>query len=177
MNKNKELLPYYEKLSKMIEFREGVPYWIIENGTRGKIGNEAGTIKGCRHRYIFISVNKIQRKVGAHRLHWFMYYGSLPVIDIDHIDRDTNNNRIENLRECTHEQNMRNRPRRIGYSSEYIGVSRVKNRWRASIGLGKDYGTKFLGSFIDEKDAAIAYDNACRYYNVAEFANLNFPVL
>ena len=46
------------------------------------------------------------------------------------------------------------------------------DNWRARIYItGKAYG---LGVFLDEKEAAIAYDNKARKV-FKEFANLNFP--
>jgi hypothetical protein len=44
----------------------------------------------------------------VHRLIWAHQYGCWPK-EIDHIDRDKTNNRLENLRECTHSENLSNR--------------------------------------------------------------------
>jgi len=43
----------------------------------------------------------------AHRLAWYLYYGVMPRYEIDHINGDKGDNRIENLREVTPSQNIR----------------------------------------------------------------------
>jgi len=95
----------------------------------------------------------------------------------DHINGNGLDNRRENLRQATHSQNMRNsRKNKQETSSKYKGVYREKRdkRWRANITVD---GKKIkLGSFHIEKDAAIAYDKAAKYY-FEEFANFNFEVI
>ena len=90
---------------------------------------------------------------------------------VDHINGDGLDNRRCNLRVCTNDQNVLNKHKRIGGASEYMGVHRAQNYWRASIGYkGKRYG---LGRYENEEDAAKAYDAAARYYH-GEFATTNF---
>lgn len=58
--------------------------------------------------YKTVSINK--RQVYAHRFVWFIYYGEWPKNEIDHINGDKRDNRIENLRDVTPRENCRNRP-------------------------------------------------------------------
>lgn len=78
---------------------------------------------------------------------------------IDHINHNSLDNRIANLRIVTPRQNSWNRRKRKGNcTSKYKGVSRVDNngKWRAII---IDNGRKIsIGHFDDEKAAARAYD-------------------
>lgn len=78
----------------------------------------------------------------------------------DHINHDPVDNRRENLRIVSNRQNQQNQKNKK--SSKYPGVYWYKQdkKWRAKIKLnGK---SKHLGSFIDERDAAMAYERACR---------------
>ncbi len=180
MNKNKELLPYYEKLAKMIEFRDGVPYWTESPARCTVVGSVAGWImvagqtKSQRYRKLKTTIDGLSRSVCAHRLQWFVSYGYLPE-DLDHIDRNGLNNNIENLRVATRAQNCRNITKHKNSTSRYIGVYwlKVNKKWRSRIIVDKK--SHYLGSHLSEEDAAMTYDNACRYYGVDEFANLNFP--
>jgi len=98
-----------------------------------------------------------------------------PGEQVDHIDRNTVDNRIENLRLATHAQNMANKGKQKGtYSSEYKGVCwhKATKNWRARIMV--DGKLIHLGLFIDEMDAASAYDEAAMKYH-GDFARLNFP--
>jgi hypothetical protein len=94
---------------------------------------------------------------------------------IDHINGDPSDNRIENLRECDSLGNARNKKISSRSSSKFKGVAWKKshNRWRARIMVNRQ--DIFLGYFDDEKDAAMAYDNAARLY-FSEFARCNFPL-
>ena len=86
----------------------------------------------------------------AHRLAWLYVYGYLPDSDIDHIDRDRLNNRIENLRLLPNYSNMLNT-----VNAEGRGYFRHKNRWRVQPSYkGKKIS---LGSFSEERDAQLTY--------------------
>jgi len=93
---------------------------------------------------------------------------------VDHINRNSLNNRRCNLRICTQKENLRNgRPSRRS-TSRFKGVyfDKQTRKWIAKIGYnGK---TIHLGSFEDEVEAAKAYDRKA-YELFGDFAYLNFP--
>ena len=95
-------------------------------------------------------------------------------MEVDHINGDSLDNRRENLRICTHAENIRNqRMRKTIKSSQFKGVSwdKVNKKWKAQIKQG--IHTKNLGRFTLEVEAAEAYDcHAKQLYR--EFANINF---
>jgi hypothetical protein len=69
-------------------------------------------------------------------------------------------NRISNLREATHSQNMHNQQRaqRSNKSSGLLGVHRTKTRWVAGI---KVNGVRvYLGTFASPEAACAAYERA-----------------
>lgn len=94
-------------------------------------------------------------------------------IHVDHINGNTLDNRRENLRVCTHKQNIRNSNKRYSHSSSaYKGVCKRSNvkKWHAYIVV--DGSQKFLGSYAYECDAAKAYNKAAKDL-FGEFARLN----
>lgn len=88
---------------------------------------------------------------------------------VDHINGNTLDNRRENLRLCTPAENSVNRPGFHG-SSKYKGVTLDKRRGRW---YARHAGTH-IGSFTNEIDAAIAYDEYVKSKH-GDFAWLNFP--
>lgn len=80
----------------------------------------------------------------ASRVAWFLVHGVWPDGEIDHIDGDATNNRMENLRCVTHVVNNRNRRRHPNNSSGVTGVQVLGSRYMVRIGIGggkqKRYG-------------------------------------
>jgi hypothetical protein len=117
--------------------------------------------------------NLFNRLYRAHRIIWALVTGSWPKNCIDHKDGDTLNNRWDNLREATFQENSRNTSSHKDSSSKYLGVHYEKHtkKWRAA---GRAKGKRVcLGRYTSEVDAAKAYDNFARDF-YGDFANLNF---
>src|SRR5205085_9700584 len=88
--------------------------------------------------------------------------------EIDHKDGNRADNRIANLREGSHAEQMRNRVSRN--SSGFKGIERTGRKWRARIQVN---GTSIhIGVYNTPEDAAAAYDEAARRYH-GEFAKTN----
>lgn len=91
---------------------------------------------------------------------------------VDHHNGNGLHNWRSNLRPCTQNQNNGNQRKQLGTSSCYKGVSwdEVNGKWEANIKInGKK---KRLGRFVEERQAAIAYNTAaCEVFG--EFARLN----
>lgn len=84
---------------------------------------------------------------------------------MDHVDRNTFNNRKNNLRPCTPHENACNRSIQSNNTSGIIGVSFENDRqkWKAVISVDKH--DKRLGNFIDKEDAIRARLEAeAKYY-------------
>ena len=91
----------------------------------------------------------------------------------DHIDHNGLNNQRSNLRPATHAQNQQNARSGCG-TSIYKGVSWDKRarKWRAVI--RPERVQRYLGFFVNEEDAARAYDAAALEL-YGEYACINFP--
>lgn len=86
----------------------------------------------------------------------------------DHEDRNKKNNRINNLRPCTQQENAINRTKQDGCSSKYIGVWKDKNKWRSHITI--DGCMKSIGRYDTEEEALVSRLNAEWEYFGSEFA-------
>jgi hypothetical protein len=97
----------------------------------------------------------------AHRIIWLLHYGEDPAAsDVDHINGDRADNRVENLRLATRGQNLSNTKSRHGSTSRWKGVSLRSSdgTWVAQFRHdGRHY---HVGRFKCETAAALAYDRA-----------------
>ena len=97
----------------------------------------------------------------------------LPLFEIDHINGDRLDNRRENLRVVTREENQANRKKMRSYS-RYKGVfveRRFKTlRWRAKIQVNGR--VHYLGVFDTEIQAAKAYNEAALRFS-GSYARIN----
>lgn len=93
---------------------------------------------------------------------------------VDHRNRNTLDNRIDNLRIATHSQNQFNKAKTSKKtSSRYIGVYLEKSSKLWATKISHHGKSIWLGRFKSESDAARAYDKAAKKYH-GEFARLNF---
>lgn len=116
------------------------------------------------------------RVYAAHRVAWALHHGSWPSdgLEVDHINRDRQDNRIDNLRLASKTQNGHNKVMRRE-RSPYIGVTwhGPTEKWVAKV--AKDRVVHRLGSFTDIELAARARDRkALELYG--DRARLNFPL-
>jgi hypothetical protein len=133
-----------EQLKNLFDYEDG-------KLIRKKNGKSAVITMGTK-RYERISVDeKIQ---ALHRMIFLWHHGYLPKT-IDHIDGDRLNNRIENLREVTQQQNCLNSKHRATSRSPYKNVflqSQPKNsNWKQNwiVSLTVNGKRKYIGSFED----------------------------
>ena len=96
----------------------------------------------------------------AHRWAFLYMLGRKPLDMVDHINHDKLDNRWENLREVSNQENQRNMRVPKDNTSGVVGVSwnKTANRWIASISV--DIGLVHLGSFVQFSDAVNARKNA-----------------
>lgn len=114
-------------------------------------GKEAGSKRKDRG---YIEIWILGKRLLAHRVAWFLYYGVWPEKEVDHINHITYDNRIENLREVCRVGNGRNQSKYKTNTSGITGVYFCNNRQKWCASINKDGKRKSLGRF-KTKDAAI----------------------
>jgi len=132
-----------------------------------KNGSKTGTTNSTGRRQISIN-GKIYKE---HRLIFLWHNGWVP-FEIDHIDGNPLNNKIENLRVATHSQNGANTARRADNTSGEKGVWWDKRKNKYVIFTHKD-GKRLYGTPAYVKDFASAVTAAreLRARVHGEFAN------
>lgn len=106
----------------------------------------------------------------AHRVAWAMVHGEMPSLQIDHINGNKLDNRIDNLRLATNAENSRNVGLKKNNTSGITGVTyhaRAK-KWLAQIVVNRK--NHYIGLFDNKSDAAAARQAAqIKYFQ--NFAN------
>lgn len=168
----KESLLTQEYVKELFDYKDGFLYWKISRTAAVKVGMLAGTVnhgkQGNRRK---IGVAPFSKKLYASRVIYLWHHGWLPDF-IDHEDNNPENNLIGNLRPATRQQNSYNCSKVKGSSSRFLGVAfhKMTGKWQAKASMNGR--PKYLGLYISEIDAAIAYNKHAKEY-YGEFANIN----
>jgi hypothetical protein len=172
-------LPAKDYLLECFRYEDGKLYWLprprehFSNDYAWRIhnsreaGNEAGAIGGYEgQKRCIISINK--EKFMRYRIVWAIHHGDCP-FRIDHKDRNSLNDRIENLRPASQSQNNANSAIRSNNTSGYKGVrwDKTLKRWRAYLHFNGNQC--YLGSFESAEEAHEVYMKAARDH-FGEFA-------
>ena len=106
---------------------------INRNDRKGGIGSLDA--KG----YLILKIKGKQFK--AHRIAWFLYYGKMPEMEIDHINKIRTDNRICNLRIATRGENNRNRKQAPNKDTGFIGIHPCRHYKK----MLKNFETRYKG--------------------------------
>ena len=129
--------PAVRKFLELFEYRDGHLY-----RKHGQFAGKAGTL----HHTGYVQVKVGKKNYRAHRIIFAMHHGYLPDY-IDHIDGNSLNNQIENLREATNQQNQYNVGLVIRNKSGAKNVIWNRNRWKVYMRINKKM--TYVGAFED----------------------------
>lgn len=145
------------ELLQCFEYKDGVLYW-KKRTARGPVfvGDVAGSVdKRTGRVWIRWKYKMYPRSV----LVWIMLKGCLPV-ELDHEDQNPGNDLIENLKDGSHQDNMKNAPMRSVNKSGVVGVCwhEKAKKWMAFIKAdGKQI---YLGVYVNFDEAVIVRKQA-----------------
>lgn len=138
-------------------YSDGNLTWIKTTSNRVKIGSIAGWIDGKG----YLRIRLFGKSYGVHRIVYEMHYGPIPDgMEIDHIDHNPLNNKIENLRVVCRIGNMRNKSKPIHNRTGVIGVSLCSRTGKFFASIQVEGKTKYLGRYMSIEDAAEARKEA-----------------
>lgn len=129
-------------------------------------GKKAGTIHKNQNGKKYITISIFNKRFFAHRVIWLFVYGVWPKNEIDHINGNSIDNRLNNLRHVKRSENNQNLRISKRNKSGIIGVRKyAKNKvetWVADIGYkGK---SKTIGFFRTKEEAITARKKAEQKY-------------
>ena len=145
-----------ELVAEFFEHKDGKLYWkkMSHSNKDFLIGSEAGAVHKTGYRH----VTWLGTKHKIHRLIFLLLRGYLPK-ELDHINGNRLDNRIENLREVTRSENQYNkRPQQN--SSGHRGVSWHKKTMKWCVRVTKDKISHSFGYFDDLELAALVAKEA-----------------
>ena len=169
MKPHNKLEEMYEYLLEHYRYDNG-KLVVVNHSQQRRIGKPlSGSLKSDG----YISVSILNHPFKEHRVIFLLVNGWLPDY-IDHINQNKIDNSIENLREASTSQNMRNVSKyKRNSTSKFKGVSfhKLNNKWISHV----SYNGKLihLGYFVSEEVAARAYDEKAKQL-FGDFACTNF---
>ena len=166
------MTPTLEQLSALftVDVSGGRMFWKHPPKHHPRLrGKEAGGVRPnhAGKKYWVIKIGKVAHKRA--RLIFLVARGHLPTPCVDHINGDSLDDRIVNLREATVLQNAWNHKRRKRGSSLPMGVRTVTNSSRYQARLAVNGKMIHLGCFDSVEQAATVYRQA-REKHYGEFA-------
>ena len=151
-----DLLTYFPETGKLI-WKPRAPHYFDAKHQESQAarfnkkyaGNEAFTTKNDRG---YFTTTVLKRRVMAHRVAWCMYHNTGIDADmvVDHINGNTTDNRISNLRVCSAAQNSQNaKKKQNGLRGAFFHKSTKK--YQSAIRL-------HLGTYETAEEANAAYE-------------------
>jgi len=179
----------YEKISSLLSYdpETGFLFWLprplsmfSSAGNQGRWNNRyagklAGNIKKTMLGYEYVTVKVLRKDYCAHRVAWLLYYKCQPPGKVDHINMNPLDNRIENLRDGTHDNNL-NMGMTTRNTSGVSGVCWNKScgKWQANV--RKNGVLYHLGVYTEKSDAAAAVAKKRDELGFSKLHGLELPI-
>lgn len=149
-----------EELKKYFDYHEDG--YLINKISRGPA--KVGIIAGCQTGK-YATVRFKSKLYKLHRLIWIWHYGNT-TLEIDHKDENKKNNKIGNLQELTHAQNIQKsikyrKPRKDNPSPKGFSWDSGRQKFRVR------FKSKHIGYFECMIDARAAYLRAYHRFNTS----------
>jgi hypothetical protein len=151
-------------LNQLFRYENGKLFWQIKIAKKINIGDKAGYL--TKQGYLSVAINK--KTYRLHRLIFLHQKGYLPKI-LDHINGIKTDNRIENLRPATCEQNTQNAKTRKDNTSGSKGVRWHEHAKKWAVRIKANKKTFHFGYFKDLELADLVAQEARDKYH-KEFA-------
>jgi hypothetical protein len=146
-----------ERLKELAHYDPATGQFVLKKHRKGTT-RKIGDVLGSKTKKGYLEAGFDQRIYLLHRLAYFYMTGEVPEF-IDHINGNGMDNRWDNLRSVTHQQNMENKKKmRPDNTTGYRGVHRWHGKYRAKIVVNKKQ--IHLGTFSTAEEAAKAYEAA-----------------
>lgn len=145
--------PSTEELREVFDYVDGSLHWKIKPSVAINIGDQAGTTKGSNG---YCRIKFKNKTYLIHRLVWLWHGNKLEkTMEIDHINRDRADNKIENLRQVTRAANLENQ---TGALVCYCPSVKSKNKWKAYTKKNSVQPQKHLGYYYTKEEALKAVE-------------------
>lgn len=157
----------YDASTGRLRWKEKASRSVIVGSLAGGIHKPSGRIRVGWNRNLYLHS----------RLVWAWHNGSIAAgMQVDHIDGDVGNDRIVNLQLLSNADNNRRSTKSRG-SSGYRGVyfDKRKNKWIVRLDLDGVHIN--LGGYMDERDAASAYETARRAVTAGKYVPPDYVLL
>jgi hypothetical protein len=137
--------------------KSGIFKWKKHLGGRSP---KCGEFAGTGHNAGYIQIGYKQKIYLAHRLAWLLTHQDRPFKRLDHINGNKKDNRICNLRECTHSQNLLNRSKQINNKTGYKNIFLEGRSKKYMVKINKNKKVYYVGKFAKLENAIKARDRA-----------------
>lgn len=141
----------HEQVKALFDYREDgqLIRKVATNGPSGAVGTRVGSYpKKVTRAWRYASTKVNGEHWCVHKLIFFWHHGYVPD-QLDHINRNTLDNRIDNLREVSSTQNACNRGKFSNNTSGATGVSWHKMHHKWFVYVDVDKRRKNIGYFDD----------------------------
>lgn len=146
-------LPSQEELNQLFYYKDGqlISKYLSTN-------RKIGSVVGVKNKYGYLQAKLKKKSFYVHRLIWVLLKGDLNGLDVDHINGIKNDNRIENLRLVSRNENNQNlKKAKTNSKTKLIGASFHKSTGKFIAQISKNRKIFYLGLFDTAQDAHAAY--------------------
>jgi len=133
---------------------ENLRWKVRPSHTTIQVGEVAGSLHRTQKGKLYWQVWANGKGYKVHRLIWLLVHKTWPENQIDHIDGNGLNNRIENLRDVPQAENNKNAKKRKDNTSGHAGVYRFRDKWQVRIKVSGRLIHLGLFTNLDEAVAA-----------------------